>query len=112
MKSTIKALLAATLILGATWAQANCGEGKVTELIVGTWNRDNILFKLDNSVTAGTHGGKPWGVYGLIEPGTMSAARYDQLLGLLQTALVSGKNVVADSIQSNCSNVSSIALKK
>ena len=109
MKSTLKALLAATLILGATWAQAGCGTGTVTRIFIGGNNTDVIHFALDDSVEVRTLAAGSWN-YNAIDPARMSATRFDHLLSVLQTALVTGKKVTANTSHGSCAYVSEIQL--
>ena len=109
MKSTLKALLATTLILGATLAQAGCGTGTVTRIHIGGNNTDVIHFALDYSVEARTLPGGAWD-HNAIDPAKMSSTRFDHLLSVLQTALVTGKKVTADTSHGSCAYVSEIQL--
>ena len=123
MKLNRIAIIASALFLFANSSfavqQGFCGTGKVTKLYAGGWDTNNIIFKMDYSVTSFTPGFKlfsdadqlmrvaPIGTNG---NATNNQSRQDRIFSLLQASLLTGQNIVTFTHVGDCENITEVQL--
>ena len=64
MKNVHVAVISAICIAASYWpsqvSAANCGGGKVTAIMVGGWNTDDLMIRVDYSQSSNDHPGTEW----------------------------------------------------
>ena len=106
-------LLISTLFFSVNQAFAgSCGAGKVTQILAGGYNSDDLIIKIDYSANASTHNGTEY--YGRIR--FRKSRLSDSRLTMLQTLAISAFHtdtlVYVNSHTNRCDDATEINIRK
>ena len=107
-----KRIMLTALVLFSTQSFAgSCGAGKVTRILVGAWNSDDLIIKIDYSESASSHTSNFNG-YIRYKKSQLGEYRSQALLSLALSAYHADEVIYTHSHSSDCANANEISLRK
>ncbi|MEP0176632.1 MAG: hypothetical protein ABJH28_09250 [Paraglaciecola sp.] len=93
-------------------AQAgSCGAGKITRILIGAYNLDDLILQIDYSEGTSSHAGSDYNGYIRYQKSQLGEYRSNMLLSLALSAYHSGSIIYTSSHNSNCSAATEISLR-